>query len=65
MDVNHTDTLTFPIDDSTHTFLYEIWYSFAEEIFNRVVKHLDLDEDRIRELKRVALRPNDFIICST
>lgn len=64
MEINREDIISFPIDEETHTFLYELWYAFAEELFNRVVKHLDLDKDRILELKKVTLRPNDFDIIS-
>lgn len=42
--------------------LYDLWYSVAETIFERVCKVTELDEDQIDALRTVALRPNDFQI---
>lgn len=50
------------IDETTYDFLYEIWYSFAEELFNRIVQEIDLDPERVSALRQIVLRPNDFII---
>jgi len=40
--------------------LYELWYSVAETIFNRVCEVTQLDEEQKDALRLVALRPNDF-----
>ena len=42
--------------------LYDVWYSVAETIFDRVCKVTELDEEQIESLRSVALRPNDFQI---
>lgn len=42
--------------------LYEWWYAIAEEIFERVCKVTELDEEQKEALRTVALRPNDFQI---
>ena len=42
--------------------LYDVWYSVAETIFDRVCKVTELDEEQIEALRTVALRPNDFQI---
>ena len=42
--------------------LYDVWYSVAETIFERVCKVTELDEEQIEALRTVALRPNDFQI---
>jgi hypothetical protein len=44
----------------SHNILYELWFSIAESIFNRVCEVTQLDEEQIQALKEVALRPNDF-----
>ena len=40
--------------------LYEWWYAIAEEIFERVCKVTELDQEQREALRTVALRPNDF-----
>ena len=40
--------------------LYELWFSVAEALFDRVCDATDLDEDQVAALRAVALRPNDF-----
>ncbi len=47
-------------DKVAEQFLYELWYSIAETIFERVCKVTDLDEEQIAALREVAMRPNDF-----
>jgi hypothetical protein len=42
--------------------LYDLWYSVAETIFEKVCKITELDEEQIEALRSVALRPNDFQI---
>jgi hypothetical protein len=51
-----------PLDTIAETVLYELWYSVAESIFKRVCEVTELDEEQIKALKEVALRPNDFQI---
>jgi len=40
--------------------LYELWFSVAETIFQRVCEITELTEEQREALKSVALRPNDF-----
>jgi hypothetical protein len=49
-----------PVETIAETILYELWYSVAESIFNRVCTITQLDEEQKEALRQVALRPNDF-----
>ena len=40
--------------------LYELWYSIAEYIFEKVCEVTELTAEQINALRMVALRPNDF-----
>lgn len=40
--------------------LYELWFSVAETLFQRVCEVTQLDEEQREALRNVALRPNDF-----
>jgi hypothetical protein len=40
--------------------LYELWYSVAETLFQRVCEVTELNEEQREALRAVALRPNDF-----
>jgi len=51
-----------PIEMIAENILYELWFSVAETIFNRVCEVTELDEEQREALKQVALRPNDFQI---
>ena len=42
------------------TILYELWFSVAETLFERVCRVTGLDEEQREALRSVALRPNDF-----
>ncbi len=42
--------------------LYDIWYSIAEKLFDRIVKETGLDVAQEEALRAIALRPNDFHI---
>jgi hypothetical protein len=43
-----------------HNILYELWYSVAETLFQRVCDATELNEEQREALRNVALRPNDF-----
>jgi hypothetical protein len=43
-----------------NTILYELWYSIAESLFQKVCEVTDLTEEQQDALRAVALRPNDF-----
>ena len=45
--------------------LYDLWFSIAESIFNKVCEVTELNHEQINALKLVALRPNDFHIVIT
>jgi hypothetical protein len=47
---------------SAEDVLFNLWYTIAHNIFNRVVEIAELDIDQIRALKLACLRPNDFRI---
>lgn len=50
------------VEKMAEALLYEWWYAIAEEIFERVCRVTDLDEEQKEALRTVALRPNDFQI---
>jgi hypothetical protein len=49
-----------PLENIAHNIIYELWFSVAESIFNRVCEVTELNQEQIDALKTVALRPNDF-----
>ena len=40
--------------------IYELWITFAEKLFDRIVIATQLTEEQADALRRVVLRPNDF-----
>jgi len=50
------------IEAIAENILYDLWFSVAETIFERVCEVTQLDEDQREALRMVALRPNDFHI---
>ena len=38
----------------------DMWYTFAEKIFNRIVEITQLNEEQAEALRLAVLRPNDF-----
>jgi hypothetical protein len=56
------DTIMSSNEIMAHNILYELWYSVAETIFQRVCSITELDEEQIDALRKAALRPNDFQI---
>jgi len=40
--------------------IYEMWITFAEKLFERIVVATQLTEEQADALRRVVLRPNDF-----
>jgi hypothetical protein len=50
------------VEAVAQTILYELWFSIAESIFERVCEVTELDEEQREALRTVALRPNDFQI---
>lgn len=51
-----------PLETIAQNILYELWFSVAESIFDKVCTVTELNQDQIIALKSVALRPNDFQI---
>jgi hypothetical protein len=47
---------------SAQNILYNLWFTIAERIFERVSKETGLTDEQKNALKAVALRPNDFQI---
>jgi hypothetical protein len=61
--IKETDTIMSSANEiMAHNILYELWYSVAETIFQRVCSVTELDEEQIEALRKAALRPNDFQI---
>lgn len=50
------------IENIAQNVLYELWFSVAESIFERVCIITGLNQEQISALRMVALRPNDFQI---
>ena len=42
--------------------LYDLWFSVAEMIFEKVCEVTQIDEEQKEALRLIALRPNDFHI---
>jgi hypothetical protein len=51
-----------PLEVVAEAILYELWYSVAESIFERVCVVTELDEEQKEALREVSLRANDFQI---
>ena len=54
--------MSTPTEEIAEHILYELWYSIAETLFDRVCTVTELNEEQIHALRSVALRPNDFQI---
>lgn len=42
--------------------IYEVWYTFSEKLFARIVEVTGLSEEQAEALRAVVLRPNDFVV---
>lgn len=42
--------------------IYELWFSYAERLLEQVIQITELKPEQADALRRVALRPNDFIV---
>ena len=51
-----------PLEVVAEAILYELWYSVAETIFERVCEVTELDEEQKQASREVSLRANDFQI---
>lgn len=40
--------------------IYELWITFAEGLFQRIVEVTQLTDEQADALRHVVLRPNDF-----
>jgi hypothetical protein len=40
--------------------IYELWITFAEKLFERIVEVTQLTDEQADALRHVVLRPNDF-----
>lgn len=50
------------IDSKARELLYELWISYAEKLLEKVIIVTELSDAQADALRRVALRPNDFVI---
>ena len=60
--MSQEELLTTPEEKIAECVLYELWYSVAETIFERVCEVTQLNEEQKEALRLIALRPNDFHI---
>jgi hypothetical protein len=51
-----------PLENIAQNIIYELWFSVAESIFEKVCEVTELNSEQIKALRSVALRPNDFQI---
>jgi hypothetical protein len=54
------NTMENCMEQIAENIMYELWFSVAEQIFQKVCTVTELDEEQIAALRSVALRPNDF-----
>jgi hypothetical protein len=54
------NTMENYVEQIAENIMYELWFSVAEQIFQKVCDVTELDEEQIAALRSVALRPNDF-----
>jgi len=52
--------MTNPLESIACNIIYELWFSIAETIFEKVCEVTELDQEQINALRSVALRANDF-----
>ena len=45
----------------TH-FLEMIWYFTADRIINTTIAYYKLDQEKAAQLRRIYLRPNDYVV---
>jgi hypothetical protein len=50
------------LDRKARTLLYELWITYAEKLLEKVIQITELTEEQANALRKVSLRPNDFII---
>jgi hypothetical protein len=50
------------LDRKARILLYELWISYAEKLLEKVIQITELNEEQANALRRISLRPNDFII---
>lgn len=43
-------------------FIEMIWYFTADRIVNTAISYYNLDQERAAQLRRIYLRPNDYIV---
>jgi hypothetical protein len=50
------------MDKVAENVIYEMWITFAERLFERIVEVTELSPEQADALRKVVLRPNDFHI---
>lgn len=50
------------LDRKARILLYELWISYAEKLLEKVIQITELNEEQANALRKISLRPNDFII---
>jgi hypothetical protein len=49
-------------DRDANTLLYEMWFQYADRLFQRIVEVCELDKDQEQALRELFLRPNQFVV---
>ena len=47
-------------NEEANQVLYDLWYEYAERLFEKVVIACQLSEEKIEVLRQIYLRPNDY-----
>jgi hypothetical protein len=58
--MNTSANMEHCLEQIAENIMYEMWFSVAEQIFQKVCDVTELDEEQITALRSVALRPKEF-----
>lgn len=51
-----------PFDEAAHRLLYEWWYTYSQRLVDRIVEVCELTPDQEALIRRMYLKPNDFVL---
>jgi hypothetical protein len=49
-------------EEAAHRFLYQWWYTYSERLVDRIVEVCELTKEQEEHIRRLYLKPNDFLI---
>jgi hypothetical protein len=49
-------------DEAAQRLLYEWWYTYSQRLVDRIVEVCELTPDQEALIRRMYLKPNDFVI---